>query len=108
MKKTSHVIRARDRNRAAKGAIKGAVAKKIARADEMRKAALLDEAINRSNAVRYNASLARAKKGSVELLLHSRARGMSEASLIRIWGRELVSAARGVQNQTAVKSLRGE
>ena len=93
MKKTSHVIRARDQNRAARGAL----AKKIARADEMRKAALLDEAINRSNAVRYNASLARAKKGSVELLLHSRARGMSEASLVRIWGRELVLAARGLQ-----------
>jgi hypothetical protein len=104
MKKTSHIINARDQNRATKGAL----SKKAARADEMRKAALLDEAINRSNAVRYNASLARAKKGSVELLLHSRARGMSEASLIRIWGRELVSAARGVQNQTAVKSLRGE
>jgi hypothetical protein len=93
MEKTSHVIRARDQNRAARGAL----AKKIARADEMRKAALLDEAINRSNAVRYNAVLTRAKPGSLELLLHSRVRGMSEASLIRIWGRELVSAARGLQ-----------
>ena len=96
MKKTSHIINARDQNRA----IKGALAKKVARADEMRRAAYLRAAADKSNTLKYNASLARAKKGSVELLLHNRARGMSEAHLIRIWGRELVSAASWVGTST--------
>tara|TARA_R110000751_G_scaffold155963_1_gene261454 strand:+ start:418 stop:702 length:285 start_codon:yes stop_codon:yes gene_type:complete len=71
---------------------KGALAKKIAQADEMCRAAYLREAADKSNTLKYNASLARAKKGSVALLLHNRARGMSEAGLIRVWGRDLVSA----------------
>ena len=96
MKKTSHIINARDQNRA----IKGAFAKKIERGDEMRRDAYLREASNASNTLKYNASLARAKKGSVELLLHNRARGMSESSLIRVWGRELVSAASWVGTST--------
>lgn len=92
MEKPSYIIRARDQNRAARGAL----AKRVAQADEMRREASradhIKEASNKSNTLKYNASLARAKPGSVELLLHNRARGMSEAGLTRVWGRDLVSA----------------
>lgn len=48
---------------------------------------------------RYNSVLARAKPGSVELLLYSRRRGMSEARLIEIWGIDFVLAATQVEAQ---------
>tara|TARA_R110000822_G_scaffold12726_6_gene45793 strand:+ start:3436 stop:3741 length:306 start_codon:yes stop_codon:yes gene_type:complete len=61
-------------------------------------AARLQEAINKSSALKYNAVLARARPGSVQLLIHSKRQGMSNARLIEIWGRELVMAARAVES----------
>jgi hypothetical protein len=61
-------------------------------------AARLQEAINKSSALKYNAVLARARPGSVQLLIYSKRRGMSDARLVEIWGKELVMAARAINS----------
>lgn len=76
-----------------------------AKKEEQEKETLLDAARDKSNALKYNMALARAKQGSVQLLLYNRARGMSEAHLIRIWGRELVSAAKTLRVPKKEESL---